>query len=142
VHCIPIMKLVADLAGERYQLGRYATISTHLGELCPKEDAFEFSPEADIGAESERLAALLRTQGVLFMESHASFRAILPMIEERVPTLGGYPQRMAVILYLMGRREDAIKFVIERQAEYEADPSVRTKFDRFAEPFLKLVSPS
>lgn len=140
IHCVPLMRLVEELSGQSYQLGRYATFAVHLGEICPEVDTFDFSTEADLELESERLATTLRRYAVPFMEENASYAALLPILIDRVPTLGGYPQRLAVALYLMGRYEEARQFVLGRRAEYEAEEAVRESFDRFALPFLKLLT--
>jgi hypothetical protein len=140
IHCISVMKLCAEIEGGAYKKGAIATFAVHLGKLRPKVDVFEFHGEGDIAPESRRLAETVVDGGLPFMRAHASYEAILPVLEERVPTLGGYPERVAATLYRMGQVARARDFVIERRAEYEHQSAqVKESFDRFAIPFLKLV---
>lgn len=141
IHCIPLMRLYTELEGRKYQKGAVATFAVHLGELSPSVAAFEFHQESDIETESRRLAEVVLEVGLPFMRAHASYDAILPILEERVPTLGGYPERVASALYLTGDIERARRFVSDRRAEYATkDAAVRASFDTFALPFLKLLN--
>lgn len=141
VHCIPLMRLVADVSGEKYRLGSVATFAEHLGMICPHVEVFEFSGESERNSESERLAQVMRAYGQPYMEALASYEKLLPAMQERVPMLGGYPQRVAAALYLMDRHEEAREFVLTRQAEYKSEESiVRDSFNQFALPFLKLLA--
>lgn len=140
IHCVPLMKLVSELCGEKYQLGRYATFAVHFGEVCPNVEVFDFWPDVDPLPESDRLATCLQEHGVPYMESYASLKALLPVLESRVSLLGGYPERTAVAYFLSGRNEDACRFVQVKQAEYlREDVGIRQNFDRFAIPFLEHV---
>lgn len=139
VHCTPVMKLIADLSGEKYQRGRYATFAKHLGEICPNVRVFDFAALEEIDAEADRLATVYCEHGLPFMKGLANYQRLLGELEERVPMLGGYPQRVAATLHIMGRTQEAVDFVKERQDEYRDDPAVMESFDRFASPFLQLV---
>jgi hypothetical protein len=131
------MREVASLEGKKYQIGSVATYAIHLGELCPTESAFDFHGPADVDVESTRLAQLIAGTGVPYMRSLASFEALLPLLEGRVSSLGGYPERYAMALRLLGRFDAARTFVRDRQNEYSTrDMSIQQSFDRFAVPFL------
>jgi len=140
VHCVPVMKLVAEATGEKYQTGRYATYAVHLGEVAPNEEQFVFSSERQIEIEAERLAVSCRESGVPYMRSISTFESLLPLLEEKVPMFGGYPQRVAAAMYLMGRKKEALNFVERLRLEYRDDPVIRDSFERFAGPFEKLVA--
>jgi hypothetical protein len=141
IHCIPMMRLIAELGGERYKLGHLATFAVHLGCLCPDEDAIIFTPDSDVREVAERLAFVVQKYGVPYMRELANFETTLKALLTRVESFGGYPQRVAVVLYLMGKPEEARVFVNERQAEYLIESrDVRDIFDRFAAPFIKLLT--
>jgi hypothetical protein len=135
------MKLVAELSGKKYRMGSVATFAVHLGTICPDVDVVEFFSETELETESERLAKTLAQYAVPYMRSLASYEALLPLLQERVPMLGGYPQMVTAALYLMGRKEEARQFVLAKRAEYgTADEIARESFDRFAIPFLRLLN--
>lgn len=143
IHCHPIMRLCDELEGEKYANGRIATFAVHLGEICPDIDAFKFHDEQEVSSESKRLADVVRVHGAPYMRSLADYGRLLPALIERVPTLGGYPERVAALLLLTGRRREAEEFVQERLKEYEKfDETVQSSFARFAMPFLELAKKS
>lgn len=138
IHVVQIAKLYNGLDKGRYQT-RYsrsvATYAVHMGELDAVKDVavFEFTPEQSDGfiqSELERMADLYATVGLDFARSLASYEALLPLLRERVPMLGGYPQRVASCLYLMRRKAKARQFVEEFL------PLHRNVFEGFAVPFL------
>ena len=141
VHCIPMMRLIEELSGFKYQLGRHATYAVHLMVIDQDVAVFDFLPGDDLDEKAKALASVLIRVAVPFMEEFATLDALLPVLRYRVPELGGFPQRVAVTLYLMGDREGAASFVKERRAEYADDEEVvREHFDRFAIPFLRLLA--
>jgi hypothetical protein len=137
VHVVPIEKLWTSLKVGRYP-GKYdrgmATYSTHLGKLAPKVPAFRFTRETDIVSEAKRLAELYATKGLEYAASLASYDRLLPLFQERVDTLGAYPERFAACLYLMDRKDDARIFVTDFLNDH------RDYFEGFAIPFLKLMA--
>jgi hypothetical protein len=136
VHAVSIEKLWTRLKRGEYP-GRYdrgvATYALHLGELVPNVRAFHFVDETDVDLETERLAALYHGVGVSFAQSISSYERLLPLIEGRVEWLGGYPERVACCLYLMGRISDAREFT-ERFLQTERD-----YFEGFALPFIQTI---
>jgi hypothetical protein len=137
IHAVHVNKL-ASLGRQKYDRS-VATYAVHLGTLdCARdENAFFFRPEwsdAVLESEARRLAHLYATCGVEFARGIASYEALLPLLEERVPWLGGYPERVAACLYLMGRRERAREFTKTFMA------SKPGSFERFAHPFLAMLS--
>jgi len=137
VHVVPIEKLWGGLKVGKYP-GKYsrstATYAVHMGELAPKEYAFRFTRQTDVEAEAARLARLYVTVGLPYAQSMASYELLLPLLQERLPMLGGYPERVASCLYLMDRKDEARAFTeefLEQQRDY---------FEGFAVPFLKLLT--
>jgi len=132
VHVVPIMKLYTSLEGRKYDRGN-TTYALHMGELVPEECVFRFTRRTYIEAEAARLARLYATVGLLYSQSIATYERLLPLLQERVPMLGAYPERVAACLYLMGRKEEAEAFVEDFFKTH------RDYFKGFAIPFLKLL---
>lgn len=141
LHIVPIHKLYTELDRGSYQTKydrRVATYSISLGMLdaVGDERAFAFAPhqsEGFIEAECKRLARLYATAGVDYARSIASYEALLPLLQQNVNTLGGFPERVASCLYLMGRKQEAKTFAEEfltRKRDY---------FEGFAKPFLEML---
>lgn len=137
VHVVPIEKLWTSEKTGKYP-GKYnrghATYALHMGHLAPDETVFRFAPPMDVAAGAARLARLYSTVGLTYAKSIASFERLLPLLQERVETLGAYPERVACCLYLMGRKNEARAFVEDFL------PKNRDYFEGFAVPFLKKLS--
>lgn len=136
VHVVSIEKLWTSLKRGKYP-AKYdrgvATYARHLGELAPSEPVFYFSCAADIDTQINRLVELYKTIGLEFARSIATYEKLLPLLQERAPMLGAYPERVACCLYLMGQVEEAISFseaFLKEKPEY---------FEGFAVPFLKML---
>jgi hypothetical protein len=141
IHTEPIARLYASLDNGKYAV-KYnrgvATYAVHMGELEDAKDEFKFAftpqqSDAFVQSEMDRLADLYATVGLTYAKSIASFEALLPLLKERVPMLGGYPQRVASCLYLMGRKSEARTFVENFL------PDHRPVFEGFAIPFLEML---
>lgn len=129
LHVVPIMRLEASLEGRKYDRG-VATYAVNLGQLesAADERAFAFAPEqspAFIAAEAKRLAQLYAGPALEFARSIASYPTLLSRLQERVAMLGGYPERVACCLSLMGRTEEAREFV---QDFFAKEPDYLGKF--------------
>jgi hypothetical protein len=138
LHVVSIMRLYTTLEGRKYDRG-VATYAVNMGELeaAADERAFAFAPQQSqefITSEAKRLAKLYAGPGREFARSIASYEALLPRLRERVPMLGGYPERVASCLYLMGRKEE-VRASVESFLAEEAD-----YFRGFAVPFLKMLN--
>lgn len=142
VHVVPLERLWTSLKVGKYP-GKYdrgyATYAVHMGELDAgrDEEGFIFAPEkgdAFVALEARRLGRLYATVGLDYAKSVASYEALLPLLEGRVGMLGGYPERVASCLYLMGRLVDARTFAeqfLKVRREY---------FEGFAMPFLEMLA--
>lgn len=140
VHVVPIEKLAAIKSGKypRKYSRSVATYAISLGTLnaVGDERAFAFAPqqsEAFIDAECQRLARLYATVGLDYACSIASYEALLPLLQENVNMLGGYPESVASCLYFMGRKQEAKAFTegfLAKQQDY---------FEGFAKPFLEML---
>ncbi len=136
VHVVPMAKMRA-LEGNKYDRG-IATYAIPMGELLTarNERAFAFTPEQSdsfVDSEAQRLASLYAHAGLTYARSIASYKALLPLLEGRVETLGGYPEKVACCLYLMGEISRARAFVgdfLAREPDY---------FRSFAVPFLSMI---
>lgn len=141
IHCIPIMKLREELQGNRYKKGQYATFAIHLGEICPDIKQFIFEDDGNMCAEAKRLSSTIREYGFPWMNEHANYERLLPLIESRTATLGGYPQSVALGYFLMGRNEKAHEFVtLNSEIFYKDENDPKSIYNRFTEPFLKFLN--
>lgn len=120
IHCVPLMKLIGDAAGEKYQMGRWTTLSYPLGEACPKVKQFIFETEHDILHEATRLAEAINECGIPYMRSLASYSTMLPLIRKEIGCLGDAPERYAAALYLSGDIQGAFNFLNEQIATFVA----------------------
>lgn len=142
VHCVPLMKLIQEVRGNKYKLGDIATFAMHLGEICPDVEVFEFHDGTDFEPEAERLAETICQHGVPYMQTLASYEALLPRLREREPMLGGYPERVAVCLVLLGRQAEALAYLDAKLKEYQADtvnPDTQVRWQCFADELKRRV---
>ena len=133
VHAVPIMKFYTAMEGRKYSRST-ATYAVHIGLLAPKELIFRFDRHTNVAAEADRLARLYVDVGLTYAISISTYELLLPLLRERVPMLGGYPERVATCLYLMGRKQEARSFVEDFL------PDHRGYFEGFAVPFLEMLS--
>ena len=137
VHVVPVDKLWTRLDtgkyGVKYNRG-VATYAIHMGELVPKERVFRFTRRTDVAAEANRLANLYADVGLSYAMSIGTYERLLPLLQDRVPMLGAYPERVASCLYLMDRKEEARSFVEDFLQDH------RDYFEGFAVPFLKMLN--
>lgn len=138
IHVVPIWKFIAKIEIGKYNRG-IATYAINMGlleSIADDERAFAFAPhqsDAFVQSECERLAHLYATAGLDYARSIASYDALLPLLQERVQRLGGYPERLASCLCLMGRKVEAREFIENFPEKY------REYIDDFAKPFLELL---
>ncbi|WP_157201573.1 hypothetical protein [Massilia sp. Root418] len=121
LHCPAIMKLTAAAGGKKYCPNEVATYSVFLGTLCPHVKQFIFNEEVDIEYEARRMASVIGEFGLPYMNEISNFPSLLPLLKERVPSLGGYPQRYAAALHLSGNTEEAIVFIEQQIALFQQD---------------------
>lgn len=143
MHAVDVMKLCAQLDEDKYKKGEYATYAIHLGELLPKALTYDFCEAEDVPIEATRLAKDIADAGLKYMQSIANYDALLPLIEARMPMLGGYPERYAASLYLCGKHDLARQFVtgvLDRRGGYSRF-SVDNSFATFGANFLKMLEP-
>lgn len=117
IHCYPVMKLVYEAAGEKYQKGRWPTLRYPLGVACPDVDQFIFEKIDDIFPESTRLAHVIEKYAFPFIHGLANFQAVLPRIFESVDSLSGGPEIFSAATYLSGNEKGALDFLEKRIAE-------------------------
>jgi hypothetical protein len=137
IHSPKIHKLYTRLEGRKYDRG-IATYPVILGGIkdIANEMAFAFTPDqsADfVCSEINRLVQLYVQFGLPYALSIASYDALLPLLKTRIPRLGGYPERYACCLYLMGRKEEAYDFCVASLKKDE--PS----FEIFGKNFLEMM---
>lgn len=141
IHCVPIMKLRAELQGKKYQKGRYATYAVHLGEISPHSDQFVFESESDIVSEARRLSVTIGNHAVPWMLGHANYGSLLPLIETRFEMLGGYPQSLALGYFLSGTPKKARDLIDSNpQIFYENETDPQSIYNRFTKPFLQTLN--
>ncbi|MUV14267.1 hypothetical protein [Noviluteimonas gilva] len=146
VHFVSIMKLWDQLNDNPkkwpYKVGQMATVALHLGELAPDVEVFVFDDRRPIEPEAERMARTIVQYGVPWMRAHARIDAILPLLREREGMLGGFPQRIAVALFLQGKNEEATAYLDCKLQEYSAMtkwPEIVESWSTFAEKLKALM---
>jgi hypothetical protein len=132
VHVVPVEKLATIKEGRKYDRS-VATYAVHMGKLAPDERAFRFTKDIDITEEAQRLAQFYVDVGLTYALTIGNYEILLPLLQERVPMLGGYPESTAACLYLMGKKDEARSFVENFLGGHEE------YFLSFAGPFLKLL---
>jgi hypothetical protein len=137
VHAPKIHKIYTQLEGRKYDRG-VATYPVILGDIksVANEMAFAFAPDQSedfVCSEINRLVQLYAQFGLPYALSIASYEALLPLLETRISQLGGYPERYACCLYLMGRNQEAYDFCIGFLKKNE--PS----FEAFGKNFLEMI---
>jgi hypothetical protein len=141
IHVVQLDRFWTNIQIGKYP-GKYsrsvATYAIHISEIRDVEDKVEFvfSPQQNeefIDTEVERLTMLYKTAGMDYARSIANYDVLLPLLHERVPMKGGYPQRVASCLYLMGRKDEARQFVIDYL------PGNENSFGGFSEPFFAML---
>jgi hypothetical protein len=126
LHSVSIMRLWFELSSRpklKYLLGEAATAAVHLGELAPDLDGFRFEQAEPLEGEARRLAKAVVEHGLPWMQEHASFEALLVLFKEREAMLGGYPERIAVVLFLLGRYADMSAYLDDRLEAYARQPA-------------------
>lgn len=127
LHCIPVMRLWyeldTDLSKKKYVAGDTATAAVHLGELGPHLNAFVFDPSQGLEDEARRLASAVAEFGLPWMKAHANLDSLLVLLREREETLGGFPERVAIALFLLGRFDELSDYLNRRLEEYARKPA-------------------
>jgi hypothetical protein len=123
LHCVPVMRLFYELDFYRkprpkYLLGRTATIAVHLGAFAPEMNAFIFKKDEPLTSEANRLAEAVVQHGLPWMRAHASLDALLGPLREREAMLNGVPERIAIVLLLLGRFEELTAYLDRKQDEF------------------------
>lgn len=129
VHCVPVMRLFHELDFHRkprpkYLLGDTATIAIHLGELAPEVRAFIFNKEEPLMGEANRLAEAVVQYGLPWMRAHASLGELLGPLREKEALLNGVPDRIAIILFLLGRFDELSAYLDRKQDEFSQHPGL------------------
>lgn len=125
LHCVPVMRLYYELdtyRKRRYLPGDTATVALHLGELAPAPTAFMFERSQPLEGEAGRLAQAVVEFGRPWMTSHANLNALLVHLREKEAMLGGFPERVAVVLFLLGRFTEVSEYLDARREEYARKP--------------------
>ena len=143
IHCSPLMKLCSELQGEKYKMGQTSTVAWHLGEICPDIASFDFYEDCDIEPQSTRLAHAIVEHGLPFMKKNANYDTVMPKLYEKVPSLGGAPERYAVALYLTGQLTEAKQFIEQQRAIFMRHGSrISDPFNLFSDNLLMLFNES
>jgi hypothetical protein len=115
----------------KYDRGN-ATYSIHMGKIAAGAPIFRFGSLTDIRAETRRLARMYADIGLEFSRSISSYEEVLPHLIDRSNVLGGYPERAASCLYMMGRYGEAAELIRRFLQSYP------DYIDGFAMPFSQL----
>jgi hypothetical protein len=139
IHVVDVMKLSDSLSARKYAKGGSATYAIHLGELIPNTPTFEFEVGTDLTFEAKRLARAIFDVGLGYMKSLCSYEVLSPLLYERMPMHGGYPETYILSLYCAGKKEQSIELagkIMEEDSELidYATPSIKA----FCNAFLEL----
>lgn len=139
IHCIPLMRLVYALDEMSYKVSQVATFAYPARMVKRGVEPFVFRSEEDLTPEAERLASTI-AQCTPFMRDFANYEAIASISKWRSEGLGGYPERAAVALYLMGRADEAKAWLdIQLQHFRLKERTTFEPFERFAAKLLHLI---
>lgn len=133
IHCVALMKLVAEARGDKYRKGEYATYSCYLGTRCPDVEQIIFESEADLLPEATRLAETIAQYGMPYIHSLTSYEALLPLLLTEVDNGDWDSAKYAAALYLSGNIQGAFNFIEEQSAKFLAK-----KYGSDAEALSKL----
>lgn len=140
IHCIPVMKLKAELAQDKYKEGDLATHAMHMSTIAPDVTQFIFADDTDLEAEADRLADEIVVYALPWMKAHANYEGLITLLKPNIEMLGGYPEKFAAALYFSGQASAARNFVEERvdlfDPQYEGPYSL---YQKFGKPFLEIV---
>lgn len=145
IHCVEITRLRNDLLADKkshYRLDEAVTYSLPLGTQTPRgTDAIQFFVGAPIEGEARRLSMLIGEYGVPWMLKHASYEALLPLLEEDFAHMPNYPWQLAAMYFFAGRPEKAVEFThgVLKRFRAEGDKAMLESFERFATPFLQMI---
>lgn len=117
VHCTPVERLIALARKEKYQKGRFPTVSDPLGLICPHVLEFIFVSSTDLAPEADRLAATIRDYGLPHLQGLTNYDSLLTQLKERISSFGGAPERYSTALFLSGDKEGALHFLDEKIKE-------------------------
>jgi len=145
IHCVPAEKLWRDLVRDNsrpYRKGESATFSLPLGSLAPREiDAIQFLVDVPTEREARRLSLLVGEYGVPWMLEHASYDALIPLLEQHFAHLPNYPERLAAMYYFSGdvsKAAELIDGVRDRLLTEQSETGLK-HFNKFAVPFLEML---
>lgn len=119
----------------KYLLGQTATAALHLGELAPDIDVFSFEQSQPLEGEARRLAEAVIEFGLPWMRENANLESLLGLFQEKEEMLGGYPERIAVVLFLLGRFNevsDYLDFQLHTYAQKPAWGEVHESWKQFS----------
>ncbi len=139
IHCVPLMRLVYALEERPYKISESATFAYTLSTLKKGVRPFVFMSEDDLVHEAERLASTI-AQCLPFTRDFANYEAIASISKSRSDMLGGYPEKAAVALYLMGRADEAKAWLDLQLEQFRLkEPSTFEPFEKFAAKLLHLI---
>lgn len=107
VHCHPIAETKAKLLETKYQLGATASYAVHLSTLssAATEFVFDYTNQPDCEREIQRMLNVVTEFGLHYAKQIASYPALIPLLEEKVTMLGGFPESYALALHFDGQSE-------------------------------------
>lgn len=145
IHCPGIFEIEEKLLDLKYKFGSSATTAIHLGEICPEVRAFHFysSEPESVKIEAERLVSTIVKFGVPYMHSISSYKALIPLLKERVNMLGGFPESYAIALFKNNELEKCIEFLEAHTQKIQRHGGmIVSQFEIFKQGLLKLIKQS
>ncbi len=110
IHAPKINKLCAKLESRSYSRS-VATYARHIAQINPDVREIKFRVDEDVEKEADYLASAVSDAIATFSRSIASYEELCPLLKGRLHWLGGFPERYACCLHLLGKNREAIDFV-------------------------------
>lgn len=140
----PIEDLLKMLSGSSLFLGG-VTLTEALGYLTPEKRFLQwvFDPALPdlVAPEIAKIIRAVEEYGLPFMEEHITLNSIIAELEAKRFTVNDLRRyRLPAAYFLVGRREDALKFVEGELRElYKRTDEAATEFRHFAQAFKDFV---
>ncbi|MDR6095683.1 hypothetical protein [Stenotrophomonas sp. SORGH_AS_0321] len=140
IHCVPMERLISRIDEGPYTISNSASFAYTLSDLRGGVAPFVFDSEESLASEAERLASVIAECGIPLMRDFANYEALVSVCKARSGILGGYPEKAAAALYLMGRSDEARKWLDMQREPFRLDDAPAWQpFETFAAKLRQIM---